>query len=126
MTSGGAALKGFNRLSTSGEPAERGGMRSRVIGVVTLSLASFGAGTVMTPGSPGSQPFTPSRLEWAALELQAANGQNLTSESPLMITFFPWKDGRTVVCLLQYTDDYPAGAQGYKGRLRASRRHLRQ
>ena len=27
-----------------------------------------------------------------------------------MITFIPWKDGRTVLCLLQYTDDYPAGA----------------
>lgn len=65
----------------------------------------------VTQGSPGLQGYTPTRLEWAAVELQAANGQNTaTHESPLTISFVPWNDGHTVVCLLQYTDDYEATA----------------
>jgi hypothetical protein len=58
---------------------------------------------------PGDATYTPTKLEWAALELQADSGQtSWTSESPVMITFFPLGDGKTVLCLLQYTPEVPA------------------
>jgi hypothetical protein len=59
----------------------------------------------------GLQPYTPTRLQWAALELQALYGNNsMTHEAPLRITFVPGSDGLTVKCLMAYTSDYPAAA----------------
>src|SRR5882762_7689775 len=58
---------------------------------------------------PGDALYTPTKLEWAALELQANYGQtNWTSETPVMINFLPLDDGKTVLCLLQFTPDVPA------------------
>ena len=60
---------------------------------------------------PGDMPYTPTKLEWAALDLQASYGATtMTQESPLMISFLPYKDGITVKCLLQYTSDFEAAA----------------
>jgi len=58
---------------------------------------------------PGDAIYTPTKLEWSALELQADSGQtNWTSETPVMINFLPLADGNTVLCLLQYTPEVPA------------------
>jgi hypothetical protein len=58
---------------------------------------------------PGDAIYTPTKLEWAALELQASYGQtNWTSETPVMINFSPLDDGSTVLCLLQFTPEVPA------------------
>jgi hypothetical protein len=58
---------------------------------------------------PGDAIYTPTKLEWAALELQAAFGQtNWTTETPVMISFSPLDDGNTVLCLLQFTPEVPA------------------
>jgi hypothetical protein len=78
--------------------------------VVALGVTAFLlCGASATP--PGLQPYTPTRLQWAALELQALYGNNaMTHETPLMITFNPWNDGVTIKCLMQYTGDYPAAA----------------
>jgi hypothetical protein len=58
---------------------------------------------------PGDAIYTPTKLEWAALDLQASYGQtNWTSETPVMINFLPHNDGDTVICLLQYTPETPA------------------
>ena len=59
---------------------------------------------------PGTEAYQPTKLEWAALELQASYGATvMTRESPLRVTFMPW-NGEYVLCLLQYTSDYPAAA----------------
>jgi hypothetical protein len=58
---------------------------------------------------PGDAIYTPTKLEWTALELQADYGQtNWTSETPVTINFSPLNDGNTVLCLLQYTPEVPA------------------
>lgn len=58
---------------------------------------------------PGDAVYTPTKLEWAALELQAGYGSTVwTSETPVMINFLAMDDGATVLCLLQYTPDVPA------------------
>ena len=57
---------------------------------------------------PGDAIYTPTKLEWAALELQASYGQQWTSEDPLIINYLPLPDGKTVLCLLQYTSEVPA------------------
>lgn len=57
---------------------------------------------------PGDAPYTPTKLEWAALELQASQGNvTYTSDSPVMVSFIPMPDGKTLLCLLQY----PANVQ---------------
>jgi hypothetical protein len=76
---------------------------------VAAATATFLCGAASRP--PGIQPHTPTRLQWAALELQALYGNNtMTHESPLRITFVSTADGYTVKCLMQYTPDYPAAA----------------
>jgi hypothetical protein len=54
---------------------------------------------------PGDVTYTPTKLEWAALELQAYYGQNWTSEERVATSFSQLNDGRTVLCLLQPTPD---------------------
>jgi hypothetical protein len=62
-----------------------------------------------TADRPGDAPYTPTKLEWAALELQASYGSTTwTSESPVMINYIALGDGATVDCVLQYTPDVPA------------------
>lgn len=70
-------------------------------------MAAFRGQTTSKANSrPGDEPYTPTRLEWAAVELQADYGNpNWASESPVTITYFATDDGTTVLCLLQYTAD---------------------
>lgn len=58
---------------------------------------------------PGDAAYTPTKLQWAALELQAGYGQTeWTTETPVVVTFSALDDGRTVLCLLQYTPEVSA------------------
>lgn len=60
---------------------------------------------------PGDAIYTPTKLEWATLELQATYGNNSwTTDSPVTISFIAEPDGKTVSCLFQYTADLPAAA----------------
>jgi len=60
---------------------------------------------------PGDAAYKPTKLEWAALELQATYGNpNWTSDTPVVINFVPGADGKTVICLLQYTPNVTAAA----------------
>jgi len=95
--------------------------RSRLIVVLALMLiggsalrGSLGAQSTPTKAKlsdrPGDAIYTPTKLEWAALELQASYGNtNYTSESPVMIQYVALGDGSTLLCLLQYPPDVPAG-----------------
>jgi hypothetical protein len=74
--------------------------------LVGISLAQK---TDNTTTRPGDEAYMPTKLEWAALELQANNGVTTwTSESPVMISFVAWSDGKTVLCVIQYTPEVPA------------------
>ena len=58
---------------------------------------------------PGDELFTPTKLQWAALELQALYGNtNWTTETPVLMFFLPQPDGKTVLCVVQYTPDTTA------------------
>ena len=57
---------------------------------------------------PGDAKYPPTKLEWAALELQIYYGQNWTNENRMTISFLPGDDGKTVVCLLRFTPDVSA------------------
>ena len=60
---------------------------------------------------PGDAAYKPTKLEWAALELQATYGNpNWTSDTPVVINFVPGADGKTIICLLQYTPNVTAAA----------------
>ena len=57
---------------------------------------------------PGDAKYAPTKLEWAALELQIYYGQNWTNENRMTIGFLPGDDGKTVICLLRFTPDVSA------------------
>jgi hypothetical protein len=58
---------------------------------------------------PGDASYTPTKLEWAALELQASYGSTIwTTETPVMINYIAAGDGETIDCVLQYTPEVPA------------------
>jgi len=90
------------------------------IQVLIVTLLSLGVSVVLCPplraqgtskaatDRPGDATYTPTKLEWAALELQADYGNNWTKESPVAVAFGPLNDGKTVLCLLQYTPDVAA------------------
>lgn len=78
---------------------------SLVVGVA-MFLQSVGASVA---DRPGDGKYTPTKLEWAALELQATYGNtNWTRDNPIATTFLPKADGKTILCLLQYAPDVTA------------------
>ena len=86
-------------------------MRTTLVCSLIASLLFLGVMPILAqPGQfPGRMPYTPTKLEWAALELQSNYGQTtMTHESPIMTNFTAKEDGRTVLCILQYTSDVTA------------------
>ena len=78
------------------------------VSVLLICSTVFAFGQAKRPGEDG---YFPTKLEWAALELQALHGRNvMTHESSLMVTFVAQPDGVTVLCYLQYTIDFQAAA----------------
>jgi hypothetical protein len=59
---------------------------------------------------PGDAQYVPTKLEWAAVELQAGYGSEWTSDYHVASAFTALDDGKTVLCLLQYTPDVTADA----------------
>lgn len=83
--------------------------------VLALSRPLRGQGTKEKTAvfdRPGDAPYTPTKLEWAALELQANFGRNWTNEDRVAISYAPDADGKTVRCTLQYAPD--VSAQGLR------------
>jgi hypothetical protein len=77
-----------------------------------LSVDSLGAQETSKKAAndrPGDETYTPTKIEWAVLDLQATYGNtNWTSETPVTISYVDSGDGKTVLCVLQYTPDVPA------------------
>lgn len=57
---------------------------------------------------PGDEPYTPTKLEWAAVELQGQFGIN--DASNVSVSYMPGSDGKTMECLLTYPSNISAGA----------------
>ena len=91
---------------------KRIGFSISLVVVATLLVAVLGRGAKVDAAAnsrPGDEPYTPTKLEWAVLELQAGFGVNTwSSESPVMINWVAEGDVKTILCLLQYTPDTPA------------------
>jgi hypothetical protein len=51
---------------------------------------------------PGDAPYSPTKLEWASLEMQVEYGQDFSPNKDFSMSFRPENDGRTVHCLLIY------------------------
>jgi len=81
------------------------GASSVMLGPVWAHGVSGNRGT----DRPGDAAYAPTKLEWVALELQATYGTTWTSENPVAVAFSPLNDGKTVLCLLQYTPAVSAG-----------------
>ncbi len=57
--------------------------------------------------APGFQPYTPTRIEWAALQLQAIRGERSPTQ---WVSFFPDQDGETILCIVQLAKSTPLEA----------------
>lgn len=79
------------------------GMRG--ITVVLVIGGAISVAQTAKDGSPGDEPYTPTKLEWAAVELQAAYGIN---EPPIMVYYTDSGDGKTITCLVSYAPDVKA------------------
>ncbi len=84
--------------------------RILVFSVLATAIAVLVHAKTLTPGN---EPYTPTRLEWAALELQATHGDTWSPEgSTVMVSYRPGQDGLTIVCVLQYSADTSASLIG--------------
>ena len=59
-------------------------------------------------GRPGDAPYVPTKLEWAALELQTNYGVNLSRDNHVSVAFLAGGDGRTIECLVDHTSSVSA------------------
>ena len=96
-------------------------MRSRNLLVMILGVAavlfsacptyaqtkSTYAQTKKDTDRPGDAIYTPTKLEWAAVELQSGWGKTAIS-SHVTMNFQAGPDGKTVLCIIQYPPDVPA------------------
>jgi hypothetical protein len=70
-------------------------MRGYLLAVAVIFLAGF---LWAQSARPGDAPYTPTKLEWAALELEVKYGEN----KHISVSFRSEDDGRTVQCFLIY------------------------
>jgi hypothetical protein len=82
-----------------------------LVSMVLLPLSFLQSQRMKKPANerPGDEPYTPTKVEWAALELQASSGVGYTQDTQIAETFTDKGDGKTVLCIIQYTPDTPAG-----------------
>jgi hypothetical protein len=74
-------------------------MRGYLLAIAVIFLAGL---LWAQSARPGDVPYTPTKLEWAALELQVEYGQDFSPNKNFAMSFRPENDGRTVHCLLIY------------------------
>jgi hypothetical protein len=83
--------------------------RFKPLMIVLIFLAGFSLRAQLSQHRPGDEPYTPSKLEWAALELQASYGNpSWTNDEPVQINYIDSGDGATVLCILQYPPEVTA------------------
>src|SRR5260370_42444348 len=74
-----------------------------VVYVLTLSCPLRAQGTkrkTTTVDRPGDAPYAPTKLEWAALELQAGFGSaTWSNETPVITAYVATGDGATIRCI---------------------------
>jgi hypothetical protein len=81
-----------------------------VVGAAAVAaLFSFLGPRTLAFGDHGTELYTPDRIEWAALQLQAVAGQH-TMTAPLLVTFAPDSEKSTIRCVLYHSPDYDASA----------------
>jgi hypothetical protein len=74
-------------------------MRGYLPAVAVIFLAGF---LWAQSARPGDAPYTPTKLEWAALELEVKYGENFGPNKHISMSFSSEDDGRTVQCFLIY------------------------
>jgi hypothetical protein len=70
-------------------------------------LAAFAARS-NPPAQPGMVPYTPTRLEWLAVDLEASYHQDFSRDSPYSLHYLP-KAPNTVLIFVHYTSETPPG-----------------
>lgn len=92
-------------------------MKRHVASVLAMALVASLIPLCVAVGqtsAAGDEPYTPTRLEWAAMELQTLYGERTPYPArPIIVTFLPRNDGMTVLCLIQYTSTYPEEALAF-------------
>lgn len=74
---------------------------TRFLAGALLGLAFQGAIAQQAPGRPGLQPYTPNRIEWLALMLQAQLRQDATADSPFSLNVVN-SDHETIFIFVRY------------------------
>ena len=74
-------------------------MRSYLPAVAVIVLAGF---LWAQSARLGDAPYTPTKLEWATLELEVKYGENFSPNKHISTSFRSEDDGRTVECFLIY------------------------
>jgi hypothetical protein len=81
--------------------------------VICAVVASFVAGLQVhshaaPPTEPGMMPYTPTRIEWLALELEASFHQDFSSDSPYALHYIA-ATPNTIFIVVQYRNNAPIG-----------------
>ncbi|MFC1610059.1 hypothetical protein ACFL6C_03820 [Myxococcota bacterium] len=93
-------------------------MRARIVWVGIMISVVGGAALVgllalAKTTAAGLERYTPTRLEWAALELQASHGDTWNpNDTPVMVSYRPGDDGLSIVCVIQYSKGTSANLLG--------------
>jgi hypothetical protein len=74
-------------------------MQSTVVEVLEVHNQQLTSGTDTLQGI---LPYTPTRLEWLAVEMNAYHRQQLTAEHPYMVTFVPLINDDTILIHVYY------------------------
>lgn len=60
------------------------------------------------PAQPGMMPYTPTRLEWLTVDLEASYHQDFSRDTPYSLHYLP-KAPNTVLIFAHYTSETPPG-----------------
>ena len=84
-------------------------MKPRLAAIVTAVLVALACATVLAYAQTelskleGWKAYTPTRLEWLAVELNAGSRTQLTASNGYLVAFVPYEKTDTIVMFVRYT-----------------------
>ena len=82
--------------------------RILVICITTIFISFFSVSMAQENKGPGAEPYSPTKIEWAAIELQGYHGtNNWSDDSAIFIRSWIPIDSSTIICIIVYNKEVP-------------------
>ena len=78
------------------------------IGLAAIFICFYSGSMAQEQKGPGAEPYSPTKIEWAAMELQGYHGtSDWRDDSAIFIRSWIPIDSFTIICIIVYNEEVP-------------------